>query len=410
MTPLIPPNSTRSGSARLTIWLCFAVAVLEGYDLQAMAIAGPAVRAAMQLDLNELGFAFSASLFGLTFGAAYGGKIADAIGRKKVLLGSLCGLGALTIATAMARDFHALVVMRILAGVAMGGVMPNLIAISAAASRDLRVTTKVAVMISGMPAGGVLASLAGHPLVARFGWQGIFVMGGITTIIVIPIVARYLVEPTIQSAQTRVVQYSWRRSLFSEGRALPTLLLWLLFIFTLAIFSTVAGWGPTLVVGKGMSTEVAYGSLMAINVGGIVGTLFISSSCDRWGMRYVMLLSYAAMALSLWLFSNSDVASSVLSLAVVLGFWMLGVQCALYGVSPRFYPPACYSTGVGSSVAAGRIGSILGPIWAGYMMAHGMAPDRLIALMSVLALAAGAVLLALTATTSYRLRQSAAAH
>lgn len=397
------------GRARLTLWLCFAVAVLEGYDLQAMAIAGPAVRAAMRLDPSQLGIAFSASLIGLALGAAYGGKLADGIGRKRVLIVSLLGLGVMTVATALANDFRGLIVMRVLAGLAMGGVMPNLIAIASSASRGERATTKVAAMICGMPAGGVVASMIGFPLIARFGWQGLFVAGGVMTLVVIPFLLRYLSEPgaelrAVQASQAAPV--SWRQSLFGAGRAVPTLLLWVLFIFTLAIFSTVAGWVPTLVVDKGLPAAVGYQSLLAMNVGGIAGALMLSASCDRWGVRPVMLTTYAAMAASLWLFSNASGAGAVLPLAGLVGFWMLGAQCALYGISPQIYPAASCGTGVGGAVAAGRIGSILGPIIAGYMMGQGTTANQLIFVMAPLAVLAGLVLLALAAATGRQLTKT----
>lgn len=412
MTLSHPSTTAGAGRARLTLWLCFAVAVLEGYDLQAMAIAGPAVRAAMQLDPRQMGMAFSASLIGLAVGAAFGGKLADGIGRKRVLLVSLAGLGVMTIATALAHDFLTLVTLRIVAGLGMGGVMPNLIAIASAASRGERATTKVAAMICGMPAGGVVASLCGHALIARFGWQGLFVLGGVLTLIVIPLLWRYMTEgetaaqpKAAQGAQG--VQPSWRQALFGERRALPTLLLWGLFILTLAIFSTVAGWVPTLVVDKGLPATAGYQSLLAINLGGIAGALILSSSCDRWGVRPVMLVTYAAMAASLWLFSNSSGAGAVVGLAGLVGFWLLGAQCALYGISPQIYPPASCSTGVGCAVAAGRIGSVLGPVIAGYMMGHGTTANQLIFVMAPIAILAGAVLLALAAATGNRLRRPA---
>ncbi|MRW88531.1 MFS transporter [Duganella sp. FT80W] len=395
---------------RLTLWLCFAVAVLDGYDLQAMAIAGPALRAAMQLDPRQLGFAFSASLIGLALGAAYGGRLADRIGRKQVLIVSLLALGMMTVATALATDFRWLVTLRILAGLAMGGVMPNLIAIAASASRGERATTKVAAMICGMPAGGVVASMVGHALIARYGWQGLFVLGGVLTVVIIPALLRWLAEPGAEQlglTAARTAAASWRESLFGERRALPTLLLWVLFIFTLAIFSTVAGWVPTLVVDKGLPAAVGYQSLLAINVGGIAGALILSSSCDRWGVRPVMLATYAAMAISLWLFSSAATIGAVVSLAGLVGFWMLGAQCALYGISPQIYPAANCSTGVGSAVAAGRIGSILGPVIAGYMMGQGTTANQLIFIMAPLAVLAGAVLLALAASTGNALRAGA---
>jgi AAHS family 3-hydroxyphenylpropionic acid transporter len=356
-----------------------------------------------------MGIAFSASLIGLAFGAAYGGKLADGIGRKRVLIGSLLGLGVMTLATALASDFRMLVALRILAGIAMGGVMPNLIAISASASRGERPTTKVAAMICGMPAGGVVAALSGHGLIAHFGWQGLFVLGGVMTVIVIPVLWRCLVEPAVTPGHPAASSSTWREALFGERRAASTLLLWLLFIVTLAIFSTVAGWAPTLVVDKGLPPAAGYASLLAINVGGIAGALLLSLSCDRWGVRPVMLATYAAMAASLWLFSHSSAASAVIPLAGVVGFWMLGAQCALYGISPQIYPAASYGTGVGSAVAAGRIGSVLGPIAAGYMMEHGTTADQLIVVMAPLAVLAGVVLLALAAASGDRLHRSVSA-
>ncbi len=408
MTISPTPASGRS-AARLTLWLCFAVAVLEGYDLQALAVVGPALRATMQLDPRQMGVAFSASLIGLAIGAACGGRLADRIGRKRVLLASLLGLGVMTVLTALARDFQTLITMRILAGLAMGGAMPNLIAISAAASHGERATTKVAAMICGMPAGGVVAAVGGHALVARYGWQGLFILGGVMTVVVIPILWRLLAEPTLAKRQLQAEPPSWQHSLFSEGRTAPTLLLWLLFILTLAIFSTVAGWTPTLVVDKGLPASVGYESLTAMNIGGIAGALILSWGCDRWGVRPVMLASYIAMAASLWLFSISAVMSSVVPLAGLVGFWALGAQCALYGISPQMYPPASYGTGVGSAVAAGRIGSILGPIVAGYLMGHGASADQLIFGMAPFALLAAVVLMTLAAAAGDRLIRTPAA-
>ena len=402
-----PPPSSEAATAhrRLTLWLCFAVAVLEGYDLQVLAIAGPALRAAMQLDPKQMGVAFSGSLIGLALGAAYGGTLADRIGRKKVLLSSLLALGVLTVATTLAHDFQTLITTRIFAGLGMGGVMPNLIALSAAAAGQERATTKVAVIMSGMPAGGIVVSILGQPLIARFGWQGLFVFGGVLTAVAVPVLWRCLSERSVEKSAVTPAPSSWRSSLFREGRALGTLLLWALFILTLAIFSTVASWTPTLAVDKGLPATVGYQCLTAINVGGIAGALVLSCSCDRWGVRPVMLGAYVAMAASLWMFSDASRPISVVPLAGLVGFWVLGAQCALYGISPQLYPSGSCGTGVGSAVAAGRIGSVLGPILAGLVMGLGLTADQLVLGMTAPALLAATVLLALAAATGGRLRQ-----
>jgi AAHS family 3-hydroxyphenylpropionic acid transporter len=392
--------------ARLTLWLCFAVAVLEGYDLQVLSVAGPLLREAMQLNPRQLGFAFSASLIGLALGAAYGGTIADRVGRKKVLLVSVIGLGIMTVATALARDFQTLLIMRVLAGVAMGGAMPNIIAISASVSGKGRTTSAVSAMICGMPAGGVIAALAGHALVASFGWRGMFVLGGVMTLLIVPFLVKGLAESK-PGERRAAAPVSVRQSLFGEGRAPTTLLLWALFILTLAILSLFTGWAATLVVDKGLPATAGFSAMMAINIGGIAGALVSAAWCDRWQVRGAMLVMYVGMAVSLWLFSASDVASAVIPMAGVVGFFVLGAQCALYGISPQLYPPANYATGVGSAVGAGRIGSIIGPIVAGQVMSRGAAANEVVMGMVPVAVTAGVVLLALAAVSGGALTKHA---
>jgi AAHS family 3-hydroxyphenylpropionic acid transporter len=392
-------------TARLTLWLCFAVAVLEGYDLQVLAIAGPLLRAAMQLNPQQMGVAFSASLMGLALGAAIGGTLADRIGRKQVLVVSVVGLGLFTLATALAHDFHTLLTLRILAGVAMGGAMPNLIAIAAVASGQGHTTSKVTAMICGMPTGGVIAALGGHVLAARFGWHGLFVFGGAMTLCIVPFLMWRLVAAGPQQPRGSA-RGSVQQSLFGEGRAATTLMLWMLFILTLALFSLFAGWAPTLVVDKGLPASAGFSTLMAINVGGITGALIVAALCDRWNVRSAMLVSYAGMAISLWLFSSSSVARTVIPLAGLVGFFVLGAQCALYGVSPQLYPPVNYATGVGSAVAAGRIGSIIGPIVAGNAMGLGATANDVVFWMVPVALLAGAVLLGLAAVSGDALKKT----
>jgi len=401
-------SSPIASHRRLTLVLCFVVAVLEGYDLQVLAIAGPMLRAAMHLNPRQLGLALSASLLGLALGAAYGGSLADRVGRKKVLVASVVSLGLFTLATGLANEFESLLTLRLIAGLAMGGAMPNLIAISAAVADQGRITSTVTAMICGMPAGGVVAALAGHALAATFGWRGLFAFGGALTLLVVPFLVRLLSEPGVRLRRDNA-SVSLRESLFGDGRAATTLLLWLLFILTLGLLSLFTGWAPTLIVDKGLPAAAGFSAMIAINVGGIGGALIAASLCDRWTVRSTLLITYAGMAVSLLLFGSSTTAAAVIPLAGVVGFFVLGAQCALYGVSPQLYPAASCSTGVGGAVAAGRIGSIMGPIIAGIVMSAGATANHVVIWMAPVAVLAGVVLLGLAAASRGTLTRIAAA-
>src|SRR5688572_2489052 len=140
-----------SSNRSITIVLCFCVAVLEGFDLQIIGVMAPAIREAIHLTPQQMGWIFSASLIGLAFGAAYGGWLADRLGRKPVLIGSVVVLGIFTLAAALARDVNSLLAMRFLAGLGIGGAMPNLIAVVSEVAAKGKVTGTVSLMFCGMP-------------------------------------------------------------------------------------------------------------------------------------------------------------------------------------------------------------------------------------------------------------------
>ena len=151
----------RSSAAVVTLSLCFAIALLEGLDLQSVGVAAPRMAREFGLSVAQMGLAFSAGTFGLLPGAMFGGRLADRIGRKRVLILSACVFGLLSIATALVSSFNMLVLVRVLTGIGLGGALPNLIALSSEAVSNKARNTAVSVMYCGIPFGGVIASIIG---------------------------------------------------------------------------------------------------------------------------------------------------------------------------------------------------------------------------------------------------------
>ncbi|HEX4183926.1 MAG TPA: MFS transporter, partial [Caulobacteraceae bacterium] len=157
-------DSRPAMAAGVVVALCFAVAIPEGYDLQAIGVAAPRLIPALHLAKAQTGWVFSASLFGLIIGAMAGGWIADRIGRKPVLIGSVAAFGVFSLTTVLSKDFTSLFLWRMATGIGLGGAMPNLIAMAREISSPRRRALTSSMMFAAMPVGG-----AGAALYARYG-------------------------------------------------------------------------------------------------------------------------------------------------------------------------------------------------------------------------------------------------
>lgn len=397
-------DKAKPAAARWTLPLCFLIAVLEGYDLQVISSAGPFLQREMGLGPHQLGWFFSASLLGLAIGAIGGGWLADRIGRKRVLVWSLVTLGLFTLGSALAHDYALLMVMRMFAGLGLGGAMPTLIAMVTEVSGGAKTTTAVTTMICGQPLGGILSALVGKGLAASYGWEVLFTIGGVATIATIPLVLRVLPETRTTSAHADAARLPAGQALFGEDRARQTALLWAVFIFTLALLSILLSWTPLLVIGKGLPRDVGLSAIIAINLGGIVGGLIASRAIDRLGVRWPMLALYTLMAFAFHRFAGATATTPLLIAAFLVGVGVLGAQFTLYGIAPRIYPLAGRATGVGLAVAMGRIGSVGGPLVIGGLLGQGASAEAAIRVMIPIALAAGVGLLALTLVSGGKLR------
>ncbi len=386
------PDQSRTGLVTL---LCFLVSVLEGYDLQVISSAGPALQKVMKLSPEQVGIFFSSSLVGLAIGAILGGALADRYGRKPVLVWSVFVMGLFTFLTALSGTFEMVLLTRVLAGVGLGGAMPTLIALMAEISGGRKTTSAVTTMICGQPLGGIVSGLMGRSVGAEYGWQSLFVIGGVLTMIIVPLMWKLLPE-TAHNAAHAGPKMAAGQALFGDARGPSTVMLWAVFILTLALLSVLLSWTPLLVMGKGLPKPVGINAIIALNVGGILGGLIISRMIDRYGVKGPMLGLYALIAVSLYAFSQSSTAGGVMGAALLLGAGVLGAQFTLYGIAPRLYPLAGRGSGVGAAVALGRIGSVLGPLIIGALIGRGSSENTVLLTMAPVALAAGLALYLLT--------------
>lgn len=396
-------SAATGSSTTWTMVLCFIVSVLEGYDLQVISSAGPHLQRTMHLTPDQTGIFFSATLIGLAIGAIIGGRFADRIGRKTSLIYSVAFLGLFTLATTIATTFETILVLRILAGVGLGGAMPTLISLIAEIAGGAKTTSAVTTIICGQPTGGIISGLVGGTLAESYGWPSLFFVGGVLTLLVIPLMIYGLPEtkPARASSAEPVQRMGLAEAVFGGGRAQTSVLLWVVFILTLALLSILLSWTPLLIIGKGFPRPVGINAIIAVNLGGILGGLVISRAIDKYGVRWPLLALYVVMAAGLYFFAQAEEFWPIMLLAGILGFAVLGAQFSLYGVSPQLYPLAGRGAGVGVAVAMGRIGSILGPILIGGLLTAGSSEDQAVLIMAPIAIAAGVALWTLTASARH---------
>ncbi|WP_028217079.1 3-(3-hydroxy-phenyl)propionate transporter MhpT [Paraburkholderia oxyphila] len=369
------PARTAAGTAWV-LGLCLIVAVLEGVDLQSTGVAAPRMAREFGLSVSQMGLAFSAGMFGLLPGAMLGGRLADLLGRKRVLLLSMIAFGVFSLLTAQVSTFPMLLAARLLTGLGLGGAMPNLIALSAEAVAPRQRNTAVSVMYCGMPLGGALAALIGVLAAGDMGWRHIFYAGGLGPLVVAPLILLWLPESAAFAAEASRTRspdgpVPTLRVLFGEGRAAPTLQIWLSFFCTLIVLYFLLNWLPSLIVSRGLSRSQAGITQIFFNLGSVIGVLAIGMLMDRLRPTRVVTAVYAGIAISLFMLAGAG-SMVWLSISVLLaGMGVVGAQSMLYALSAASYATAMRGTGVGAAVAVGRVGSIVGPLAAGQLLAGG---------------------------------------
>ena len=396
--------------------LALAVLLLmtDGYDTQAIGYVAPVLTGLWQVPRGSFGPVFSAGLVGLMLGAMVFTPIADRYGTRRVLLACTGVYAVLTLATAFAPSRDALLVLRFLTGLGLGGAMPNAIALVSEYSPTRVRTLMVAVAVCGFSLGGALGGVVAAVTIAHFGWEAVFVIGGVIPLLSLPFLAmwlpeslpRLLADPAPQTRLHAVVaqvapgwtpppagaavasserQASPLRLLFGGGYAKPTLLIWVAFFCNLLLLYFLANWLPSVVHASGFSVEMANITTAVYQGGGTVGALVLAWICDRVGRAQPVLACafLGAAVCSVLIGVAGTSAPALIASAAGAGFCVVGGQIAANAFTGNYYPAAMRATGVGWALGIGRFGSIFGPLIGGVLIGLDVPTSTLFALFSL---------------------------
>ena len=399
---------------------CGVVAAMEGFNTQSVGYIAPALAQAFHLTPGDLGLFFSLGLFGLLLGAIFVAPLADKFGRRPLLLICVPLLGICSLLTALSFSIPMLDALRFLTGLAIGGALPNTIALTSEYSPQRRRALMVALMFTGFILGSIAAGLSATRLLPLFGWQSIFLLGGFAPLLLAPILfltlpesIRFLVlrgapaekvsallrrlDPTLQKARfARFVVEEKLSSgisvaaLFADGRAKRTVLLWTVSFMSLFDIFLLANWLPTEMRSLGLPIQTAILVGTVLQVGGLCGTVF-GWLADRIGANHALSGAYLTGALCVVCIAWAGANPLLVMLAVFgTGVGILGGQTVTNAVAAIFYPTEIRATGVGWATGMGRIGSIVGPGLAGVLLQIDVPPDDILLLAVIPALIAAA--------------------
>ncbi|HXW48168.1 MAG TPA: MFS transporter [Xanthobacteraceae bacterium] len=404
---------------KLIVW-SILLALIDGYDIGAIAFAAPHLIAEWHVPPKALGLVLSASNIGVLFGSQIFGWIGDTYGRKVALIAANLLFGIFTFIAASAADLTQLSWLRFVAGLGIGGVIPNIVAINAeSAPSNLRAT--LAIIAAGMvPMGGALAGFASAAFLPSYGWPILFKIGGIVPIAIAlaaiaglpesikymtlhesqrgkmeallaairpgfktPPNARFVVEDEQQFPSSNPVY------LFGQGLALITPLTWLMFAFNLMGYFFLISWTPTLMTAAHATPTVAALSGAALQVGGTAGALILCSWLQRHRFFAIAILFVIAVPVVASIgFAGLTSTTALLIATFLAGALVLGIQSGINVVGAMIYPTSLRANGSGWQLGIGRLGAIIGPFMGALFV--GLPVEQLY-VWSALPFAAGAV-------------------
>jgi AAHS family 4-hydroxybenzoate transporter-like MFS transporter len=390
---LLDQRGLSSFHYKLIFW-CVLLSLIDGYDIAAIALAAPHLIRAWGIKPDQLGLVLSASLFGILFGSALFGWIGDRYGRKVALISANLLFGVFTFVAAYATNLEQLAWLRFLAGLGIGGVIPNLVAINTESSPRKYRATLALIAVGFVPLGGALPGVVAATLVPAHGWQILFIIGGIVPIVLavlglftLPESIKFMalhenqrakMEKTIAALDpsfkvppnaTFIIEDEQQfrgfnpAYLFRQGLHLITPLLWLLFALNLMGYFFLLSWTPTLMQMLKLPPSVGALASAMIQVGGTVGSLLLARWFERQRFFAIAIVFVIAVPVVASIGFAGTTSTTALAIATFFaGFCVLGIQTGINVAGALVYPTSLRANGSGWELGIGRIGSIIGPL------------------------------------------------
>lgn len=406
----------------LAVAVCVILSMLDGFDVLVMAFTASSVAKEWALAGTQVGMLLSAGLLGMAIGSLFIAPLADRIGRRTLTLYCLLLCASGMILASITQSMWQLAAMRLLTGLGIGGILVCVNVISSEVSSLRWRALAVSLQSTGYALGATCGGLLAVWLMGIWGWRSVFFVGGLLSLLVIPMVLAWVPEsldfllarrpsnalarinkiakrfghapldalPVLEQGpkQGVAIFQLWKPELLRS-----TLVIWATFFIVMFGFYFIMSWTPKLLVDSGMSTSEGVTGGVLLSIGGIFGSTVIGMLAARIALKYVLqgyMLMSALLLLAFYGFASE--LTYALALGLFIGFFSNGCVGGLYALTPQLYPATVRSTGLGWAIGVGRLGAILSPVVAGVLLDFGWQPLNLYAAFALVFILAIAVL------------------
>ncbi|MBT2188206.1 MFS transporter [Sphingobium nicotianae] len=405
----------------LMILIPVSINMVDGYDLLALAQAAPVLTKEWRLGPAQLGELLSFSLAGMFLGAAGVSPFADTKGRRPAILFCLVLMSLGMFGAALSGGYWGMAFARLVTGIGIGGMTSTAGAIAMEYASDKRREFAPSFVAAAYPFGTILGGFVAIAVLDEFGWRGIFWFGGLLSAVLLPVSWLWLPEslefllsrqppdalaktnkvlarlslPALDALPPRQVandSIASLREIFAPEHRWVMLRTAIAQALNMLSFYFIINWATKWVTEMGLSTAAGIGYSIYVSIGGIFGGLIAGWIAGRIGVKrltFFTLFGMAAMIITFGLLPAS--LPLLVANALLLGAMLFASACGCWLTIAYAFPPQMRATGLGIGTTVGRVGSIFGPLTAGYLLAAGFDKPIICLLLAIPAMLAAVI-------------------